>query len=429
MRACLLPRILSVSPQGAPEEVAFKGEFKVPINIDSLVEIFGNIRNAMNSEEDKIVEDIENFKFSEFEFPAESEAGSFTAIDGSYVSLWRVGATSVVAIRVASITYDRAFHIINQVCDDRVALVSFDESVTKYINDRTMRQILHITSSSAFSDEEETEGKAEGIMTSYDDEKRGKTPEGKTNSSTVTASRAYTTKDRTEFATELYMVAKEFEMAERVSSAYDNTIIAIDGGLARRSEAPFKEHIDGTVRNCVKNHSAFIGIVKGTSRSFLNSIFLDETYAETIAKRKNLKNCWYVEVPGDVKVRYAKLHPIAVKPFRIDIHEKTVNPKVWCHSVGSIIRNVAYYTSNELCLGYPFPSAQAHQLAVTLRHMFPALQSLCLQAALQSGFSYQEVLSYLTSIYGSTRSDFHLQLDTISKKGRGSQLIGGSIKT
>jgi hypothetical protein len=404
----------------------------VPINIDSLVEIFRNIKEAMSSEENKMTEDLEALKFSEFGFPMECEANSFTAIDGSYISLWRVGTTSVVAIRVATITYDTAFHIVNQVCDDRVALVSFDEPVTRYITDKTMRQILHITSSSSvFSDQDKTDGNAEWIMTSShdDDEGHGKTNEERPDTSTGSVSRTFASKDRTEFATELYMIAKEFEMAEKVSNVYDNTIIAIDGGLARRSEAPFKGHIDGTVRNCTKNHSAFIGIVKGTSRSSLNSIFLDETYTDAIAKRKNLKNCWYVEVPGDVKVRYAKLHPIAVKPFRIDIHEKTVNPTAWCDSVGTIIRNVAYYTSNELCLGYPFPSAQAHQLAVTLRHMFSALQSLCLQAALRSGFGYQDALSYLTSVYGTTRSDFHLQLDTISRKGKGSQLIKGAVKT
>jgi hypothetical protein len=423
-------QLLFVTLERVLAEVTIKGEFEMPINVDSLAEILGKIRNAMANEEDRMMEDSEKLKFNEFEFPQTSQSDSFTAIDGSYIFLWRVGTTSVVAIRVAAITYGNDFRIINQVCDDRVALLSFDESVAKYIDDRTMRQILHITSStSSFNDIEAGEGKTEGIITSNADNNHGKITERKSDSSSETASRSYATKDRTEFAAELYMIAKEFEMAERVSKIYSNTIIAIDGGLARRSEAPFKEHIDGTVRNCVKNSSAFIGIVKGTSKSSLNSMFLDEVYAEKIAGRKNLEGCWYIEVPGDVKIRYAKLHPLAVKPFRIDIHEKTVDPEVWCHDVESIIRNVAYYASNELSLGYPFPSVEAHQLAVTLRHMFSALQSICLQAAIQSGFRYQEALSYLTSIYGTTRSDFHTQLDGISKKGKGSQLVGGSVKT
>jgi hypothetical protein len=402
----------------------------MPIDVDSLVKIFGKIRNAMANEEDRMTEDRKKLKFNEFEFPQASQSSSYTAIDGSFIFLWRVGTTSVVAIRVAAITYGRDFRIIDQVCDDRVALLSFDESVTKYVDDRTMRQILHITSStSSIDDIEAAEGKTEEISSSKADNKHGKISQRESDSSNETASRSYATKDRTEFAAELYMIAKEFEMAEKVSSIYSNTIIAIDGGLARRNEAPFKEHIDGTVRNCVKNFSAFVGIVKGTSKSSLNSMFLDEVYAEKIAGLKNLEGCWYIEVPGDVKIRYAKLHPLAVKPFRIDIHEKTVNPKVWCHDTESIIRNIAYYASNELSLGYPFPSVEAHQLAVTLRHMFSALQSICLQAAIQSGFSYQEALSYLTSIYGNTRSDFHTQLDGIAKKGKGSQLVGGSVKT
>jgi len=402
----------------------------LPIDIESLVEIFGKIKNAMDNEEDKIAEDIEKLKFNEFEFPRTSHASSFTAIDGSYIPLWRIGTTSVVAIRVAAITYDNDFRIVNQLCDDRVALLSFDESLTGYIDDKTMRQILRITSSaSGYPDLEMNEEKTEGTTSSIDNERRGKSDEDGSDSSHEKPSRPYATKDRTEFVAELYMIAKEFEMTERVSSVYNNTIIAIDGSLARRSEAPFKQHIDGAVGNCVKNDNAFIGIVKDTSRSSLNSMYRDETYAHAIAKRKKLERCWYIEVPGDVKVRYAKLHPLAVKPFRIDIQEKTVRPKVWCHDVESIIKNVAYYASNELCLGYPFPCAEAHQLAVTLRHMFSALQSLCLQAALQSGFSYQEVLSSLTSIYGTTRSDFHMQLDGISKKGKGSQLTRGSVKT
>lgn len=397
----------------------------MPIDVDSLVKIFGKIRNAMANEEDRITEDIEKLKFNEFEFPQTSQSNSFTAIDGSYIFLWRVGTTSVVAIRVAAITYGKDFRIVNQVCDDRVALLSFDESVTDYIDDRTMRQILHITSSSSLLDIET----GEETTTSNHDEKQGKNAEHKSDSSREEPSRPYVSKDRTEFAAELYMVAKEFEMADKVSSVYSNTIIAIDGGLARRSEAPFKEHIDATARSCFRNSSAFVGIVKGTSKSSLNSMYRDEIYAEKIARKKNLEGCWYIEVSGDVKLRYAKLHPLAAQPFRIDINEKTVNPKAWCHSTESIIKSIAYYTSNELCLGYPFPSAEAHQLAVTLRHMFPALQSICLQAAIRTGFTYQEALSYLASIYGTTRSDFHTQLDGMSRKGKGSQLVGGSVKT
>jgi hypothetical protein len=402
----------------------------MPIDFESLVRILEKIRNAMVSEEDRISEDIEKLKFNQFSFPETSQASSFTAIDGTYVFLWRVGTTSVVAIRVAAITYGRDFRIINQLCDDRVALVSFDESVSKYIDDTTMRQILHITSSSSsLHDFERSEDKTDGIITSDNLQKHDKNTEEKPEAGHETKSRSFATKDSTEFAAELYMIAKEFEMAEKVSAVCSNTIVAIDGGLARRSEAPFKAHIDGAVKNCLKNSSAFIGIVKGTSKSSLNSMFLDETYVESIARKKNLDGCWYVEIPGDVKIRYAKLHPFAVKPFRIDIHEKTLNPGAWCSNAESIIRNIAYFTSNELCLGYPFPSAEAHQLAVTLRHMFPALQSICLQAAIQSGFSYQQALLYLASIYGTTQSDFHTQLDRISKKGKGSQLISGSLKT
>jgi hypothetical protein len=401
----------------------------MPIDIEGLVDIFGKIRTAITSQEDRMIEDIEKIEFKQFEFPKASQASSFTAIDGTYVILWRVGTTSIVATRVAAITYGNDFKIVNQVCDDRVALLSFDESIIKYIDDKTMRQILHITSSSSSLFDVEREKETNHGVTGEYDGRNWKDNEPKSDPSDKTSSHSYVNKERADFAAELYMVAKEFEMAEQVSSIYSNTIIAIDGALARRSEAPFKEHIDAATRNCVKNSSAFVGIVKGTSKSSLNTMFRDEVYAEAIARKKNLQGCWYIEVPGDVKLRYAKLHPLAVQPFRIDINEKTVNPKIWCHSAESIIKNIAYYTANELCLGYPFPSAEAHQVAVTLRHMFPALQSICLQAAIQSGFSYPEAISYLTSVYGTTRSDFHTQLDGMSKKGKGSRLVAGSVRT
>jgi hypothetical protein len=399
----------------------------VSISVDSLIGIFSKIRTAMASQQDKTIEDTEKMKFNQFKFPEKCQANSFTAVDGSYIFLWRLGTTSVVATRVAAITYGNDFKIIDQVCEDRVALLSFDESVATFIDDRTMRQILHITSSS-FLDPETDKKTSQEITASDYDAGNGKNSEPKSDSSSETSSHSYANKDRTDFAAELYMVAKEFEMAEKVSNIYDNTIIAIDGGLARRSEAPFKEHIDITARNCVRNSSAFVGIVKGTSKSSFDTMFRDEVYIEAIARKKNVEGCWYIEIPGDVKLRYAKLHPFAVQPFRIDINEKTINPKTWCQSTESIIKSIAYYASNELCLGYPFPSAEAHQLAVTLRHMFPALQSICLEAAIQSGFTYNEALSYLTSIYGTTRSDFHTQLDGISKKGKGSRLVKGSVK-
>jgi hypothetical protein len=399
----------------------------VSISVDSLIEIFSKIRTAIASQQDKMTEDTEKTKFNQFKFPEKCQANSFTAVDGSYIFLWRLGTTSVVATRVAAITYSNDFKIIDQVCEDRVALLSFDESVTTFIDDKTMRQILHITSSSSFFDVETDKKTSQEITTSEYNARNGKNIKPKSDSS-ETSSHSYVNKDRTDFAAELYMVAKEFEMAEKVSNIYHNTIIAIDGGLARRSEAPFKEHIEITVRNCIRNSSAFVGIVKGTSKSSFDTMFRDEVYAEAIARKKNIEGCWYIEIPGDVKLRYAKLHPLAVQPFRIDINEKTMNPKTWCQSTESIIKSIAYYASNELCLGYPFPSAEAHQLAVTLRHMFPALQSICLEAAIQSGFTYNEALSYLTSIYGTTRSDFHTQLDRISKKGKGSRLVKGSVK-
>ena len=400
------------------------------ISVDSLIEIFAKIRNALSSQQEKMTEDIEKIKFNQFEFPETCKASSFTAVDGSYIFLWRLGTTSVVATRVAAITYGNDFKIMNQVCEDRVALLSFDESVADFIDDRTMSQILHITSSSSsLFDLDANKETPQENTTSDNNPHTRKNTEPKSDSTSEASPHSYFNKDRTDFAAELYMVAKEFEMAEKVSNAYSNTIIAIDGGLARRSEAPFKEHIDITAKNCVRNSSAFVGIVKGTSKSSFDAMFRDEVYADAIARKKNVEGCWYIEIPGDVKLRYAKLHPLAVQPFRIDINEKTINPKTWCQSTESVIKSIAYYASNELCLGYPFPSVEAHQLAVTLRHMFPALQSICLEAAIQSGFSYHEALSYLTSIYGTTRSDFHTQLDGISKKGRGSRLVKGSVKT
>jgi hypothetical protein len=391
----------------------------VPIDIESLTELFGKIREAIAAEEDKMTEDARSLEFKEFDYPKACNAESFTAIDGSYVFLWRIGTTSIAAIRVAAITYSKNFRVIDQLCDDHIALISFDESMANYVDDSTMRQILRIASSSSRFHGRGATPDERAIHTA-DTDKRGNERSNERETDLVDEKTVvpYSTRDRTEFVAELYMVAKEFEMAERVSDIYSETIVAIDGGLKRRSEVPFKKHLDGTVRNCIKNSSAFIGIVKDTSKSSLGSVFRDEAYAASIARRKNLAGCWWLEVPGDVKIRYAKLHPLAVKPFRIDIHDKTVNQGTWCNDPMAVIVNTSYFASNELCLGYPFPLAEVHKAAVTLRHMFPALQSLCLQAAVKSGFSYNQSLSGLTSIYGVTPSDFHFHLDEISKRAK-----------
>jgi hypothetical protein len=391
----------------------------LPIDIESFRELFAKIREAIAAEEGKMTEDAKSLEFKEFDFPKTCIANSFTAIDGSYAFLWRIGATSIAAIRVAAITYSKDFRVIDQLCDDHVTLISFDESMANYVDDSTMRQILRIASSSpgfhgkgATSEERAIHiADADNWGNEMSNEKEANLVEEKTVA-------PYSTRDRTEFVAELYMVAKEFEMAEKVSDIYSETIIAIDGGLKRRSEVPFKKHLDGTVRNCIKNSSAFIGVVKDTSKSSLGSVFRDETYTARIARRKNLEGCWWLEVPGDVKIRYAKLHPLAVKAFRIDIHDKTMNHGTWCNDPMAVIVNTSYFASNELCLGYPFPLAEVHKAAVTLRHMFPALQSLCLQAAVRSGISYEQSLAGLTSIYGVTPSDFHFHLDEISKRAK-----------
>lgn len=391
----------------------------MPIDVDSFAEIFGKIKEAIAREEDKMAADARSLKFREFDFPRSCAVNSFTAIDGSYVFLWRIGATSIAAVRVAAITYGKDFRIIDQLCDDHIVLLSFDESMSGYVDDPTMRQILRIASSSSRLHGRDAPSDKQDIhIAESDNWVNGSGSEREEDIGDARTDMRYSARDRSEFVAELYMVAKEFEMAEKVSNIYSETIIAIDGGLKRRSQAPFKKHLDGTVENCIRNSSAFIGIVKDTSKSSLGSVFRDEMYAAAIAKQKNLEGCWCLEVPGEVKVRYAKLHPLAVKPFRIDIQDKTVNPNTWCSDPMAVIVNTSYFASNELCLGYPFPLAEVHKAAVTLRHMFPALQSLCLQGAMKSGFSSAQSLSGLSSIYGITPNDFHFHLDEISKRGK-----------
>jgi hypothetical protein len=324
-----------------------------------------------------------------------------------------------MAVRVAALTYGRNFKIINQLCKDQIVLLSFDESMYSYVDDPTMKQILRIVTSSPVTHERITASDEQAIQADESENWNHEIGEGKqagTDEERTTS--GYSTGNKSEFAIELYMIAKEFEMAERVSNIHNETIIAIDGSLKRRSQAPFKKYIDGTVENCLKNSSAFIGVVKGTLKSSLGSVFRDEDYAAAIAKQKDLRSCWCLEVPGEVKVRFAKLHPLAVRPFRIDIQDKTMNPRAWCKNAMAVIMNTSYFASNELCLGYPFPLAEAHKAAVTLRHMFPALQSLCLEAAMKSKFSFAESLSGLSSIYGLTQGDFHLHLDEISKRSK-----------
>jgi hypothetical protein len=391
---------------------------KVRIDVDSFMAIFRKIKDAIAQEKEKMDMDAGSLKFEKFDFPRVSAANSFTAIDGTFVPLWRRGTTWIMAVRVAAITYGKDFRIIDQLCNDQIVLLSFDDAMTEYVDDPTMRQILRIASSSSRSQDKDAVSEDDIQIDEADKSGYGNKGEKRAKIGEERAESRFSTGDRSEFVAELYMIAKEFEMAEKVSNIYSETIIAIDGGLKRRSQPPFKKYLDGTVENCVRNSSAFIGIVKGTVKSSLGSVIGDEYYAAAIAERKNLQSCWYLEVPGDVKVRYAKMHPLAVRPFRVDIQDRTLNPNAWCNDPKAIIASTSYFASNELCLGYPFPLAEVHKAAVTLRHMSPALHSLCLEAAMRSGFSFADSLSGLSSIYGLTPRDFHFHLDDISKKGK-----------
>lgn len=208
----------------------------------------------------------------------------------------------------------------------------------------------------------------------------------------------------------------EQKMALELAKEKKHVIIAMDGTLT-----PLKgtELLEKALKECENNDNILIGVSKD---SFTHAFKSHRTDEELLSKM-NFEGTGFVPLPpishqrkdsllyekmlGDVY--YAKLHPEAIKWFRVDIGNGKEEPeKIFCQ--------LAHYSKSRLCLGYLYPLLEAHRFVVTVRQLHSIYEDIILHLAKDFDIPLEDAINALTHIEGNRRGAFHEYLDKVSKE-------------
>jgi len=204
---------------------------------------------------------------------------------------------------------------------------------------------------------------------------------------------------------------EEYKLLNQVSCNTSGSILALDGALT--TPPPFLSEFAGmmedAIKRCKENENILLGVSKDSETHAFGSASTDEEVLLKVRKQGLL----YVKVPlegtypqyGDVY--FAKLHPRAMKWFRVDIGTREHPDHVF-----SVL---AHHARSELCPGYIYPLLEAHRLAVMVRRLHDIYEKMIIELAPKYDISLEEILRGRTNIDGSRMSMFHGFLDRVSR--------------
>ncbi len=204
---------------------------------------------------------------------------------------------------------------------------------------------------------------------------------------------------------------EEYRLLNRVSGSTSGSLLALDGALT--TPPPFLDEfsnmMEDTIQRCQDHENVLIGVSKDSETHAFGSPSTDEELLLNVNKQGHL----YVKVKlegnylryGDVY--FAKLHPKAMKWFRIDIGTK--------EHPNQVFPVLAHYARSELCPGYIYPLLEAHRLAVMVRRLHSIYEKKIIELAPRYGISIGDILRGRTNIEGSKMRMFHEFLDRVSR--------------
>jgi len=204
---------------------------------------------------------------------------------------------------------------------------------------------------------------------------------------------------------------EEYKLLNQVSGNTSGQLLALDGALTIPPPflSEFSDMMENTIEKCKDHENILLGVSKDSETHAFGSPSTDEELLFKVKKQGHL----YVKVNlegsyiryGDVY--FAKLHPMAMKWFRIDIETKEHPDRVF--------PILAHYARSELCPGYIYPLLEAHRLAVMVRRLHDIYEKNIIALAPKYGISLGDILRGRTDIEGSKMRMFHEFLDMVSK--------------
>lgn len=204
---------------------------------------------------------------------------------------------------------------------------------------------------------------------------------------------------------------EEYKLLNQVSGNTSGELLALDGALTIPPPflSEFSDMMEDTIEKCKDHENILLGVSKDSETHAFGSPSTDEELLFKVKKQGHL----YVKVnlEGDYirygDVYFAKLHPMAMKWFRIDIETKEHPDRVF--------PILAHYARSELCPGYIYPLLEAHRVAVMVRRLHDIYEKNIIALAPKYGISLGDILRGRTDIEGSKMRMFHEFLDRVSK--------------
>lgn len=204
---------------------------------------------------------------------------------------------------------------------------------------------------------------------------------------------------------------EEHRLLNQVSGSTSGNLLALDGALTTPPPflSGFSDMMEDTIQKCKDHGNILIGVSKDSETHALGSPSTDEDLVLNV----NKQGCLYTKVKlergylqyGDVY--FARLHPKAMKWFRIDIGTK--------EQPNHVFPFLAHYARSELCPGYIYPLLEAHRLAVMVRRLHRIYEKEIIGLAPKYDISLGEIVRGRTNIEGSKMRRFHEFLDGVSR--------------
>ena len=155
-----------------------------------------------------------------------------------------------------------------------------------------------------------------------------------------------------------------------------------------------------------------MGVSKDSTSNLLGADICDEDLLGVTGHTET----GFVRLPGLAERRrpsvlgescFARLHPSAVKWFRVDVASR--------QPPGTVLGRLARFSTSSASPGYPLPLLEAHRAAVLVRQMQPQLRELALKAAALAGMPAEQLALSLTDAEGRRAGEYHVLLDELAR--------------
>ncbi|MFQ5979978.1 MAG: DNA double-strand break repair nuclease NurA [Candidatus Heimdallarchaeota archaeon] len=210
-----------------------------------------------------------------------------------------------------------------------------------------------------------------------------------------------------------FQQAYELQLALRLAHETRGYFLALDGALATLKVPILQKQLQRLSDIADRNKHWLVGVTKANRTKSWNRIFTDEEVISQYAPLDMMAfSPWepprinWIERIGSSY--FARLHPKALKWFRLDVFPETLSPAL-------LFPELAQYSKDLRLPGYPVPLSEAHRICKMIRNVEIVPDHILLKAGLEAELSPDQLMTGLTDYHERVAGGFHERLDTMTK--------------